>query len=220
MWAGACRWNSALLISDEISWSISLGSGTFFSLLGIRPLSATLKPAVRAGVRLGSVILFRGGTVSHYLVSVGADVVAPLGADVPLGVSVSIGLGASSEFSFGIDLSCIPGCSCWRSSGSSSPPVFVRSACIAASKPTPAVFAFLSSYWPCPEAATALATMSVIPLPLSKSSCWCAFRLLSFSSNHNFIRRHCASCSALCVSSIFAIIRMDWCSWASLRACC
>ena len=49
MWAGACWWKSALLIADEISWSISLGSGMLSSHLRIRRLSAILEPVVRAG---------------------------------------------------------------------------------------------------------------------------------------------------------------------------
>ena len=149
-----------------------------------------LEPVVGAGPGLASFFWFRGGTVSHRLVGggVGADVVAPLGADVALGVGVGAdlgaGAGAGAGFGFGdgfgfgfgfgfsvsIDLSCLPGCSCWRSSGFSGPPVRVRSACIEASRPAASVSALLSSFWPRSVAATALATMSVMPSPHSRSS--------------------------------------------------
>jgi len=127
-----------------------------------------LEPVVGAGPGLAGFFWFRGGTFSHRLVGVGvsADVVAPLGADVALGLGVGAGLGAGAgagagfgfgdglEFGFGfgfgfgvgIDLSCLPGCSCWRSSGFSGPPVWVRSACIEASRPAPSVSALLSSF--------------------------------------------------------------------------
>jgi len=232
MWAAASWWNSALLIADAISWSILLGSGTLSSLLRIRHLSAMLEPVVRAGAGLASFFWFRGGTVSHRLVGVGAgaDVVAPFGVDVALGVGVVVGAGfgagAGARFGFGFgfgvgaELSCCPGCSCWSSSGLFGSPVCVRSAGIEASRPTPSVSAFISSLWPRSVVATTLLTMSVMPLPHSTSSWWYTSRFSSLSSNHVFIPRHCASCSVVCVSSMFAIFAMVRCSCASSRAGC
>jgi len=49
MWAGAFWCKSALLIADEIFFSILLGGGTLSSLLNIRRLSAIRYPAVGAG---------------------------------------------------------------------------------------------------------------------------------------------------------------------------
>jgi hypothetical protein len=160
MWAGGYWWNSALLIADSISWSILFGSGTLSSLLRIRRLSALLEPVVGAEARLAGFFWFRGGTISHRLVSVSADVIAPFGAAVALSVGVSVGVGAGLcacagfvfevglgfgfYFGFGIGIywSCLPvciccSCCCWCSSGFSGPPVCVRSACIEASRPTP-----------------------------------------------------------------------------------
>jgi len=191
-----------------------------------------LEPVVGAGARLASFFWYRGGTVSHRLVGVGAgaDVVAPFSVDVALRVGVGVGAGSGAGaragfgfgFGFGVgtDLSCLPGCSCWRSSGFFGSPVCVRSACIEASRPTPSVSAFLSSLWPRSVVATTLLTMSVMPLPHSTSSWWYASRFSSFSSNHIFIPRQCASCSAVRVSSMFAIFAMVRCSCASSRACC
>jgi len=94
MLAGACWWNSALLISEAISWSIVLGSGTLSSLLRIRRLSVKVEPVVGAGAVLASFVRFRGGTVSHCLVGVGTDVVTAVGVDVVLGVGDRVGAGA------------------------------------------------------------------------------------------------------------------------------
>jgi len=150
-----------------------------------------LEPVVGAGPGLAGFFWFRGGTIAHRLVGVGVSAdVAPLGADVALGVGVGAGLGAGAGggagagfgfgdgigfgfgigFVVGIDLSCLPGCICWRSSGFSGPPVWVRSACIEASRLAPSVSALLSSFWPRSVAATSLATMSVMPSPHSRSS--------------------------------------------------
>jgi len=108
-----------------------------------------LEPIVGAGAGLASFFWFRGGTVSHRLVGVSAADVSPFGADMVLSVVVGAGLGAGTGFGFrvgsgfgfgiGTDLSYLPGYSCWRSSGSSGPPGWVRSACIEASRPTPSV---------------------------------------------------------------------------------
>jgi len=226
MWARACRWNSALLMTDAISWSIVLGSRTLSSFLRIRRLPAKLEPVVGAGAGLARFFWFHGGTVCHRPVGVGAHVVSVFDADVAHLVGVDAGLAAGaglglgdvfgSGFAIGIDLSCLPGCSCGRSSGFSGPPVCVRSACIEPTRPTPSVSTFPSSLWSCSVAATALATMSLMPLPHSRSSWWYASRIFSFTSNHNVIHRHCA----VCVSSMFAIFAMIWCSCASWRACC
>jgi len=194
MWARAGWWTSALLMTDAIYWSILLGSGTLSSLCRIRRLSAMLEPVVGATPGLAGMFGFGGGTVSHRLfgVGVGADVIAPVGADVALGVGIAgglsagvcagagfgfahgfgldLGFGFGFGFGVGIDLSCLPGCCCWRSSSSSGPPVGVRSACIKASRPTPSVSAVLSLFWPRSLAATALATMSMMPSPPSRSS--------------------------------------------------
>jgi len=168
--------------------------------------------------------------VSHHLVGVGADVIAPFAANMALSITVGIGLSAGTGLGFGvwfvfgfgigIDLSCLPGCRCLRASGSSSPPVCVRSGCIEDSNLAPSVSAFLSSFWSRSVAATTLTTMSVIPLPHSTSSWWYVSRLFSFSSNHNFIPHHCASGSAMCVSSMITIFAIVQCSCASSRACC
>jgi len=104
MWAGACWWNNALLIADAISWSMLLGSGTLSSLLGIMRLSAMLEPVVGAGAGLVSFFWFRGGTISHCLVGVGADVVAPFGVDVALGVGVGVVFGTGLGLGLGLGL--------------------------------------------------------------------------------------------------------------------
>jgi len=191
MWAGACRWKSALLIADAISWSILLGSGTFLSLLRIIRLSARLEPVVGAAAGLAGFFWFRGGTVSHSLAGVGTGVVTAIGVDVVLGV----GIGAGFGFGFGFGLSCLPGCDCWSSSGFSGPPVCVASGCIEASRPAPSVSAFFSSLslWPPSVAVTTFVTMAVMPLPHSTSSWWDASYFSSLSSSHVFIPRHCAS---------------------------
>jgi len=193
-------------------------------------LSAMLEPVVGAWAGLVSCFHFRGGTDSHRLDSVGTDVVATLGVKVALGVCVGESFGAGGSFvfgfgfglglgfGFGIDSSCVPGCSCRRSSCLFGRPACVRSACIKASRPTPSVSAFLSSLWSRFIAATTLLTMSVMPLPHSTSFWWYATRFSYFASNHVFIPRHCVSCSAVYVSSIFAIFAMV-CSCVSSRAC-
>jgi len=205
-------------------------SGTLSSLLRSGRLSAMLEPVVGARAGLAGVFWLCGGTVSHHLVGVGAADVASFGTDVVLGIGVGAGLGSGAHFGievgsgigFGIgtDLSWVAACSCWRSSGSSGPPVWVRSACIEASRPTPSVSAFLSSFWSLPVAATTLATMSVMPLPHSRSSWWYASCIFSFSSNHDYFPRYCASGSAVCVSGMFAMFETVRCSCASSRACC
>jgi hypothetical protein len=167
LWGGDSSWNSALLIADTISWSIILWSGMFSSFLRINGLSATLEPALRAGVVLARFFPVGGGTVSHPLVGVGADVVPPFGAVVAFSVGVGIGLGAGAGFGFGIDFSWFPSCSSWPSYSSSGPPVCVRSRCIVSSNPTPSVSSFYFPSWCHSVAATALVTMSVKPLPHS-----------------------------------------------------
>ena len=147
-----------------------------------------LQPVVSAGPGLAGIFLFRGGTVSHGLVGVGvgADIVGPLRAEVTLGFGVGAGLGAGAgaEFGFGfrfgfwfgfgfgvgIQLSYLPGCRCWCSSGFSGPPGWIRPGCIEAARPLGSVSALLTSFWPRSVAATALATMSMMPLPLSRLS--------------------------------------------------
>jgi len=52
IWAGACWWESALLIAEGVSWSIIMGSGTVSSHLGIRCLSARLNLVARVGCEL------------------------------------------------------------------------------------------------------------------------------------------------------------------------
>jgi len=230
MWAGACGWKSALLIADAISWSIILGSGTLWSVLRIRHLSAMLEPGVAAWAGLTSFPRFHGGTVSHSLVGVGTDVVTPFGVDVTLCISTGVGLGVCAGFGFrgrfgfgfgiGIDLGCLPGCSCSRSSGLFGPPVCVGAVCIEASRPIFSGSAFLFSLWSRSVAATTLTSKSMMPLPHSTSSWWYASCFSSFSSIHVFIPCHCASCSAVGISSIFAIFAMVRCSCASSRAYC
>jgi len=182
-----------------------------------------LEAVVGDGAGIAGFFWFRGGTVSDRLVGVGAADVAPVGADVVLGVGVGSGLRAGAGIGFGVgfgsgfgigsDLSSLPGFSCWRSSGFSGPPDWVRCACIAASRPT-------SSFWSRSVAATTLATMSVMRSPHSRASWWYPSRVFSFSSNHDFIPHHCASCGAVWVSSMFAIFATVRCSCASSLACC
>jgi len=207
MWVRASLWKSALSIADSISSSISLGSGTLSSRLRMAHQSAMLEHVVGAGAELASFVWFRGGSVSHRLVGVGIQVVAPFAADVALGVGVCAGLGAGDGFGFGdsfgfgcgmgMDVSWVPGGRCWRSSGFSGPPVWVRSWFITSFRPTPLVSAFLSSLWSRSVAATAIATMSLMPLLHCGSTWWYKFCIFFCSSNHNFVPRHCASCSAV-----------------------
>jgi len=196
------------------------------SLLKIRCLSAMLEPVVGAGAGAGlaNSFWFRGGTVSNRLIGIRPDVVTPFGADVVLGVGVGVGVGVCAGFVLclgcGFDLSCLPGCGNWNSSGFLGPAGCGKSACIETSRPTPSLSAFLSSLWPHSVVDTTLVIMSMMPLPHSTSSWWYASRFSSCSSNHVSIPRHCASCSAVCVSSMFAILAMVRCSCASSRACC
>jgi len=182
-----------------------------------------LKPAVRAGVGLGGFLCLCGGTFSHRLVGVGADVALSVGVGegprAGAGFSFWIGSGFGFGFSFsigiGIDLSCLPGCSFGLSSGFLGPPVCVRSACFEPSRPPPAVSAFLFSLWARSIAATTLATISMMSFPHGMSFWWYASHFSSFSSNHVFIPRHCAYCSAVWVFSMVAIFEMVRCSCAS-----
>ena len=98
LWAGACWLKSALLIADTICWSIILGSGTFWSLLRIRSLSAKLYPVVGAGAGLARFCCFRCGTVSHRLVGVGTGVVTAVSIDVVLRVGVRVVQGSAFVF--------------------------------------------------------------------------------------------------------------------------
>jgi len=66
-------------------------------------------------------------------------------------------------------------------------------------------------------ATTTLASRSLIPLAHHMSCWWYPFRCSSLSSNHHFIPRHYASCSAVSNSSMFAIIVMAQCRSASWR---
>jgi len=102
LWAEACWSNSVVLITDAISWSIVLGSGTLLSLLMIKRLSAMLEPVIGAGAGLAGFIWFRGGIISHHLFSVGAADIAPFHADVVLGVGVGAGLTAGAGFGLGV----------------------------------------------------------------------------------------------------------------------
>jgi len=235
-WAGPCWWKSALLIANAICWSILLGNGTLSSLLKIRRLSAMLEPVVGAGAGWASYIWFCGGTVSHRLVGVSTDVVAPFRVDVALGIGASIGAGvgagagAGAGFGFGIgfvfnfgiaiDLSCRPGGSYWLFSGIFSPPFCIRSASIEAFRATCSVSAFLSSLWSRSVPTTTPATMSAMPLPHSTSSRSYTSHFLPFSSNHAFIPCHWASCSAVCVCSMVTMFAMVLCSSASSWASC
>jgi len=186
-----------------------------------------LEPVVGAGAGLPNFSWVRSGTVSHHLVSVGSDVVASVSIHHVLSIGVSVGPRAGARFGFGFgfgfgvgtNVSCLLGLGCWRSSGYFGSPVCVRSACIKASMLTPSVPTFVSSLWPRSVAAATLATMSEMPLPHSTSSWWYQSRFPSFSSNYVFIPPHCASCSAVCVSSMFAIFAMVRCSGATLWAC-
>jgi len=209
MWAVACWSKSVLLMADDISWSILLGSGTLSSLLRVRCLSALLEPVVLAGAGQASFFWFHGGTVSHHVVNVGTDVVTFLGLDEAVAVGVVVGLGAGAGFGigfgFGFDLSCQPGCGCWCSSGFFGPSASVKSACIEASRPIPCVSSVLCSLWCRSIAATILVIMSMMPLPHSTSSWWYASRCSYLSCNHVFIARHCASGSVVRVSSTCAI---------------
>jgi len=92
-----------------------------------------LEPIIRAGAGQAGFIRFREWTVSHRLVGVGANDVGPFGTDVVFSVGVGagpsagagFGLGVRFVFGFGIgiDFSCLPSCSCWRTSGFSRQPV-------------------------------------------------------------------------------------------------
>ena len=148
------------------------------SLIRIRHLSAMLWPVVGAGAGLASFFWFHGGTVSHGLVGVGTDVITHLGIAVALSIVVGVGLGTGAGFSFrlvfgfgiAIALSCLPGCRGWCFSDCFGPRVWVRSASIEASRPTPSVSGIHSSLWSGASAATSLATMSMMPMPHSTSS--------------------------------------------------
>jgi len=135
LWAVAWCCKRALLICDPISWSILLRSGILSSALRIRHLSTFLVPVVGAGPGYASFFWFGAGTVSHCLTAVGIDNVAPFATDVVL-AWFGVGVGFCVCFRIGINLSGLPGCSCWRSWGLSSPSVWFRSACIEGSRPT------------------------------------------------------------------------------------
>jgi hypothetical protein len=102
-----------------------------------------VEPVVGAGAELPSLSRFHCGTVSYCLVGVGAGVVSPFGVDLGLGVAIGVDVGAGAGFGFGFgcgigtDLSCLPGCGCWRNYSIFGSPVCVRSGCIEASWPTP-----------------------------------------------------------------------------------
>jgi len=159
-----------MLIADAISWFISLGSGTLFSLIRNRCLSAKLEHVVWAGAGLASFFWLRGGTDSHRLVGVGVgtDDVTAFSIDVVLAVDgvvgVSAGFGFGLGFSVGFGLRCLPACGCWRSSSSFGPPVCAKSACIKASRPTSLVSALFFSLCPRSVAATTIVIMSVMSL--------------------------------------------------------
>lgn len=197
-------------------------SCTLSSALRNRGLSAKLQPVVGAGAVLARLFWFRGWTLCYRQDGVNTgvvtDVITAVGVNVVLGVGV--GVIAGFGFGFGFDFNCLPGCSCWRSLGLLGQPGCIRSACIAASTLTHLVSAFCSSLWPHSIAVTTLLTLFVMPLPHSQSSWWYVSHFSSFSSNHLFIPSHGASCSAVCVSSMFAILALLRCSCASSQACC
>jgi len=183
-------------------------------LFGIWHLSAILEPNVRAGAVLASCFWLGGANVPHRLVGIGTDVVTPSDFDVALGIGFAAcgGPGAGAWFNFGfgfgfgIDFSWLPGCGCWGSCGLF--PAYVKSAWIEVSSPTPLVSAFLFSVQSRCVAVTVLACTSMMSLAHCTSSWWYASRFSCFSSNHLFSPRHCASGSAVSVSSMFAIFGM------------
>jgi len=64
--------------------------------------SAILDPIVRAGAGLACFFWFCGGTVSHCLVHVGAEEIAPFGANVLLSLTVRAGLRSGAGFRCGV----------------------------------------------------------------------------------------------------------------------
>jgi len=170
--AGICYWKSALCVANAMSWSIMLGRLTVWSLFPIWRLSAMQEPVVGTGAAAGKAgfLSCHGCTVSHSLVDAGTDVVTTLGVDVVLGIGVNIVIGSWFRICSGFALSSLPYCGCWHTSGDFGPPVYISSVCITPFRPTPSVSTLLSSLCHSCVAATILVTMSVMPLPRSKSS--------------------------------------------------
>jgi len=230
MCAGIWWWKNIPFIADAIVWSIILGSGRCSSLMRIRRLAASIEHVVGDVTGLATILLFGGRTICHRRVGFSIDVVGPFVVDVALSVGVCVGLSAGSGFhlgtgfgfgfGIGVALSCLPECSCWLPSGFFGQTVWVRSPCITASRPTSSVSALLSSLWSRSVEVTTIPTMTVMPLPNSRSSCWYASQISSVTAHHVFIPCHCVSCSALCVCSMFAICAMVRWSCASLWAGC
>jgi len=171
------------------------------------------EPVIGAVAGLASVFRSHGGTVTHRLDRAVVNVVATFGTNVPLGVGDGVGSGAAAGFGFGIRfefgfgfgigiyLSCLPCCSCWRSSGYFCPPVCVRSARIEDPSPAPSELAFLFSLTSHSIPVTTFATILVMSLPHSTSPRWNASHISSFSLNYVFITCNCASCNTVCVSN-------------------
>jgi len=216
MSARAWWWKSTLSISDTLSSSILLGSGTFSSLLRIRRLFAKLEPFVTAAAELPDSIWFGSGIVSHHPVCVGSVDKTIISIDVVLGVSVF----AAFSSGFDICLCCLPGCSCWHSSGFSNTAVCITSLYTEAYRLAPSVSTFHSSLCPLSIAVITLVTMSLMSLPHSTSSWWYMSQISSLSPSYIFYTQHCASNSAVCPLHMFAIFAMVCCSFASLQDCC
>jgi hypothetical protein len=133
MWARACWLNCVLFITDVISWSISLGSGSLSSHFDIKHLSPRLDPAVRVGPGLARAfgLWVRVWTVLHLLAEVG--------------VRYDSGSFCSSGCCFSCRLGLYFSCGCsWHFSGC---PSCVEPACCEDSRPLLSWFAVLS--FPC-----------------------------------------------------------------------
>jgi len=219
MWAGACRWKSALLIADAISWSILLWGGTLVSLLKIRRLSAMFDPVI--GVGPGPPgnfwLCIRGCAISHCLAGTGVSI------GLGFGLCRSSGCRVNCSFSLGLGFGC---CGSWRFSGSAS---CIVPACWEATRPPPSCLVVSShpsvlAFWSCAALCTVAlvstsVVMSVMLVPQSTLSLLRSSHFDSQSSSHSFMLSHWASSPAVCASNILVIWSIVWCSWVTSRDC-
>jgi len=216
MWAGAFRWESALLIADAISWSIMFGRGTSLSLLTIRRPSAMLDPDSGSGPGPADALClwFRGCTQSHLLA----------GVDLGSGLGSCCWLDCCLSRSLGLGLGC---CCIWCFSGL---PRCIAPACCEASRPLPSCLAvsFVSTFVtsqvstasPTWAFASTFPVMFTMLAPYSTLSLWRLSHFVSLTSGHSFMLRHCTSSRATCAFKILAILSIGLCSWVTSHTCC
>jgi len=207
-WVGGCfgppsRW-AACLRDLSLEAGAGLGSGTLSSLFNMGCLSAILDPQTLMGALR---LCVQGGTVCHWLASVGTD----------YGCRLCSGFGCNLTGSLGF------GCCCSCCPCSTAPSCVVSASCDTTSPlfSMAAVITLSFSVASCPSATPFInfAIIFVMPAPHSLFSSWWASHFCSLSCIHVIIPIHCASLRVACPCNKFVRCPTVQCSCISSCTC-